>query len=107
MQDLARIIGGYGMVLSGLVLDFNCKFSAHAKNHWCNAFKGIVFLIGWLHSKSGHKLECQLGFSSMYRPGTGRLVGENMEQVWVSSNDYGRRGPYWFNLHQSIDLNVG
>ncbi len=66
------------------VLDFNCKFSAHARNVWDVRYRGIIFLIGWLHSKSGHKLDCQLGFSSMYRAGTGRLVGENMEQVWVS-----------------------
>jgi hypothetical protein len=84
IQNLAYIVGTSGLVLSGLVLDFNCKFSAHARKHWLDAFKGMAFLIGWLHSKSGHKLDCQLGFCSIFKSGTGRLVGENMEQVWVS-----------------------
>jgi hypothetical protein len=44
----------------------------------------VDFRIGWLHAKSGHKLDCQLQFCSLYSEGAGRQIGEYMEQLWVS-----------------------
>jgi hypothetical protein len=42
------------------------------------------YVVGWLHSKAGHQLKCQLDFCSMFKPETGRMPAENMEQVHVS-----------------------
>jgi hypothetical protein len=43
----------------------------------------MEFVVGWLHSRAGHKLECQLESCSMFKEGLGRLIGEMMEQIWV------------------------
>jgi hypothetical protein len=46
-------------------------------------FADWLWVVGWLHSKAGHKVDCQLKFCSMFRSNTGRLIGEMMEQIWV------------------------
>jgi hypothetical protein len=69
--------------LAGLVLDINCQYEAHVRNLDAEFASSHAFLIGWLHSKSGHNLDCQLRYSAMFAPGTGRLIGENMEHIWV------------------------
>ena len=75
--------------LAGLVLDTNCRFKAHAHRGSpalsADIAKTLDYRIGLLHSKAGHKLDCQLKFSSMYQTGWGRCIGENMEQMWVGS----------------------
>ena len=79
--DLAKS----GRNLQGLMLDTCCRYCPHAKRDlpsW--AGDGFIYNVGSLHSKAGHKLECQLAFSSMYTEGSGRCIGESMEQLWVS-----------------------
>ena len=40
--------------------------------------------LGWLHSKAGHDMGCQLKFSVLYAEGFGRAIGEKAEQLRVS-----------------------
>jgi hypothetical protein len=97
-QLLGHMLRVLGLDLAAFVLDFNCKYWAHARKDpelaqllrdrdAAAAEKGqpkLGFHVGWLHSNSGHKLECQLRFSSMFQVGMGRLIGEPMEQLHVS-----------------------
>lgn len=67
-----------------LLLDNNCKYAAHARNHYSAAVpEDFRFNNGWLHSRAGHDLQCQLRFSSLYAEGVGRDTGEGIEQLWV------------------------
>jgi hypothetical protein len=77
-----------GIELKGLMLDTNCRYCPHAERDLAfdlKASEGFIYNVGWLHSKAGHKLDCQLKFSSMYSAGLGRCIGESMEQLWVSA----------------------
>lgn len=70
--------------LEVLALDINCKYSIHAKRDFAACVPpNFVFVNGWLHSKAGHDLTCQLAFSSLFKSGVGRLTGEGIEQLWV------------------------
>jgi hypothetical protein len=117
---VASLIHLLGPELAALVLDFNCKYAKLARGRLLGLEGGLAadpgqaaapgqaadpgqadawhlrFFIGWLHSNSGHKLSCQLGYSSMYAASFGRLVGEAMEQLWVGAccgcGCMGRRG---------------
>ena len=76
--------------LAGLVLHTNCRFKAHvhlgSPALSADIAQTLEYRIGWLHSKAGHKLDCQRKFSTMYQSGWGRCVGENMELLWVSGD---------------------
>lgn len=74
-----------GLEIDGFCLDINCQLAGNIKrNHPKLALKIKKFMVGWLHSNAGHKLACQLNFCSMFREGTGRAIGEQPEQFWVS-----------------------
>ena len=62
----------------------SCRYGVHAKAvlPWVQE---VDFCLGWLHSKAGHRLDCQLKFCSMYRAQAGRAPLECMEQVFVST----------------------
>jgi len=70
--------------LQDFQLDINCQFSKWFIKHLPQLAAPLCFTIGWLHSKAGHNLECQLEFSAMFAEGLGRADGEQMERVWVS-----------------------
>jgi Kyakuja-Dileera-Zisupton transposase len=81
--------------LKGFLLDINCRFSSHFKHFIQRNFPDVnayayvgatsfLWMIGWLHSKAGHNLQCQLDFSALFKDGTGRCIGEQCEQLWVS-----------------------
>ncbi len=63
------------------------RYASHGKavlSTWLGAWADkLKYAVGWLHSKAGHKLDCQLQFCSMYMAGAGRMPAENMEQVHV------------------------
>ena len=71
--------------LEGFFMDTCCQYEAHLRNL---AGPGILDTVecwlGWLHSKAGHDISCQLGFSGLYAEGFGRAIGENAEQLHVS-----------------------
>lgn len=66
------------------VLDVNCRFSQHFKTRFTPPQAVTLFLIGWLHSKAGHGLHCQLEYNAMFAEDMGRCIGEQTEQLWVS-----------------------
>ena len=67
-------------------MDSNCQYSAHLRNLAGPAvLQDLECRIGWLHSKAGHNIDCQLKFSALYAKGFGRAIGENAEQLHVSS----------------------
>lgn len=66
-------------------LDVNCRYGPHfLKYHpeWAALIPRM--LIGWLHSKAGHNVNCQLQHSGVYQELMGRAIGEQPEQLWVS-----------------------
>lgn len=74
-----------GLKIDGFCLDINCQLAGNiARNHPKLYAQIKKFMVGWLHSNAGHKLPCQLKFGAMFREGTGRAVGEQPEQLWVS-----------------------
>jgi hypothetical protein len=72
-------------VIHAFALDVNCRYSHHLKICLPEVYKKIrKFIIGWLHSKAGHGLACQLKFSGLHvGDGLGRAIGEQAEQLWV------------------------
>ena len=66
-------------------MDTCCQYSAHLRNL---AGQGVLdnleCYVGWLHSKAGHDMACQLKFSALYAEDFGRAIGENAEQLHVS-----------------------
>ena len=41
----------------------------------------LIIVVGWLHSM-GHSQRCQLEHGALYRHGTARTIGEQMEPMW-------------------------
>jgi hypothetical protein len=69
--------------MRAFVLDINCQYKKHFMKLQPELASGLQFWIGWLHSKAGHNLSCQLENSALYANQLGRVIGENMEHVWV------------------------
>ena len=66
-------------------MDTNCQYSSHLRNLvGGDILTGLKCYLGWLHSKAGHDMKCQLKFSGLYAQGFGRAIGENAEQLHVS-----------------------
>lgn len=83
--SLMSVLVGGKLKVDGFCLDINCQFSGNLDKEM-PALSALIEhkLVGWLHANAGHKLSCQLKFSGLYREGTGRCVGEQSEQLWVS-----------------------
>ena len=71
--------------LQGFFMDTNCQYSSHLRNlAGEDILDSLECYLGWLHSKAGHDMGCQLKFSGLYAEGFGRAIGENAEQLHVS-----------------------
>jgi hypothetical protein len=69
--------------VDAFVLDINCQYKKHFAKLHPELAHDLQFWIGWLHSKAGHNLTCQLENSALYADLLGRTIGENMEHIWV------------------------
>ena len=66
-------------------MDTCCRYEAHLRNlAGPDILETVECWLGWLHSKAGHDIGCQLDFSGLYAEGFGRAIGENAEQLHVS-----------------------
>ena len=87
LLQLLKDLAAHGRVLSCFILDINCRFASHFKRRLSPeqqlGVAALTFAVGWLHSKAGHNLQCQLAYNAMYLEDTGRVVGEQAEQLWV------------------------
>ena len=71
--------------LEGFFMDTCCQYEAHLRNlAGAGILDSVECWLGWLHSKAGHDISCQLDFSGLYAEGFGRAIGENAEQLHVS-----------------------
>ena len=67
-------------------MDTNCLYSSHLRNLAGDSIlDSLECYLGLLHSKAGHDMRCQLQYSGLYAEGFGRAIGENAEQLHVSS----------------------
>ena len=85
---LKLLIGGAGVPIRDIYIDFACRFGItwkrYVSNHQGQLPPGcsqVRLLVNWMHGSS-HSLACQLVNNARYITGTGRKVGENSEQLW-------------------------
>jgi Kyakuja-Dileera-Zisupton transposase len=87
LLKLGEALSAQGRSLQGFLLDINCRYKSHFRIHHSEEYSklgdGFLWMIGWLHSRAGHNLQCQMNFSALYKPDTGRCIGEQCEQLWV------------------------
>lgn len=70
--------------VKAIMLDIACQFGPSFKTRFSHSLPELLFRVGWLHSKAGHNLACQLKSGGEFTAGLGRCIGEAIEQLWVS-----------------------
>lgn len=81
-----HLLVGLFLLVDAIFLDINCRYAPHVKIHVPELACHLpLMLVGWLHANAGHNLQCQLKYCGMYQDLLGRCIGEQCEQLWVSS----------------------
>ena len=70
--------------IAALMLDISCRYGPSFRARWPSVLPELRYYVGWMHSRAGHNLACQLEFGGEYATGLGRCIGEAIERLWVS-----------------------
>lgn len=91
-MDVCQHAKGRDRKLEAFFLDINCQYASHLRNlAGAEILEELRCHVGWLHSKSGHGLDCQLKFSAMFAKDLGRAIGEDAEQLHVRIHYHGHK----------------
>ena len=60
--------------------------------------KPLEWVIDWMHAK-GHKADCEENYSGLFREGTGRRIGQQVEQLWAAMKSPAQLARYMTTAH--------